>query len=165
MPFYREVTLPLEVPGRLLVARMPGRFGEFDDERQQLVEAGVELALCLVPMDEIEGESPEYAQAIAADRLLWGHRALPIPDFGVPEDREDFLREVRAAADHLLAGRTLLIHCGAGIGRTGTVAVCVLMALGMARREALAAVQSAGAGPESWSQEGLVTWVAAQLGS
>jgi protein-tyrosine phosphatase len=57
----------------------------------------------------------------------------------------------------------LLMHCAAGIGRTGTMATCLLMELGMGRDEALAhvAAHRPMAGPEVGAQIELVnSWAA-----
>lgn len=86
-----------------------------------------------------------------------------MPDFSVPKDRAAFLDLVGSIASGLQAGERVLIHCGAGIGRTGTLAVCVLMALGMSHSEAYRAVRGAGSHPETPEQEELVDWVAIQL--
>ena len=52
----------------------------------------------------------------------------------------------------------MLVHCAAGFGRSGTVAVCTLVALGVGRREALerVATDRPGAGPEVGAQRELV---------
>lgn len=46
----------------------------------------------------------------------------------------------------------------AGIGRTGSTAACVLMALGMSTEEALKRVRDAGSNPENALQSGVVEW-------
>jgi protein-tyrosine phosphatase len=61
-------------------------------------------------------------------------------------------------AARLRAGETLVVHCAAGKGRTGTTAACVLMALGAGLDAALRQIAAArpGAGPEVGSQRELV---------
>ena len=61
-------------------------------------------------------------------------------------------------ADTVRAGGVVLVHCAAGIGRTGTAAACVLKALGLEADEALARVRSAGSNPQNAEQSGLVGW-------
>ena len=56
------------------------------------------------------------------------------------------------------------MHCAAGIGRTGTLAVCVLLALGLGAAEARAAVRSAGSSPQTAAQEDIVHWAAELAG-
>jgi hypothetical protein len=54
-----------------------------------------------------------------------------VADYGIPEDRETFWHLAQCLAAGLHSGERVLIHGGAGIGRTGTLAICVLLALGM----------------------------------
>lgn len=160
----REVRLPPGIGGHLYITRMPGRFGDFAGDRQQIEDRGIDTVLCLAPPDEIRSEALEYAEAIHAGTLPWGdHRMLPIPDFGVPEDRDAFFAQVCGVVGALRADRRVLIHCGAGIGRSGTVATAVLMALGLNYRDALQNVMAAGGQVESWSQEQLLRWLEEKL--
>ena len=48
-----------------------------------------------------------------------GSGRCPIPDFGIPEDTETFQNSLEIMATALHAGRNALIHCAAGVGRTG----------------------------------------------
>jgi protein-tyrosine phosphatase len=57
-----------------------------------------------------------------------------------------------------------LIHCGAGIGRTGTLAAGVLIVLGMDEPDALKNVDDAGSHPERRSQREVIRWIARQVG-
>ena len=61
----------------------------------------------------------------------------------------------------------MLVHCGAGIGRAGTLAVCLLMEHGVAADDALALVarHRPMAGPEVGAQRELVDELAAALGA
>ena len=59
-------------------------------------------------------------------------------------------------ADDLKAGHTILIHCGAGVGRTGTMGAAVLMALGFTAKAALTTVNAAGSEPETKAQRALL---------
>ena len=77
-------------------------------------------------------------------------------DFGVSDDALSFQRQVRALAQRLQEGESLLLHCAWGIGRTGTVAACLLKALGLDTASALAQVRAAGSNPESALQSGWV---------
>jgi protein-tyrosine phosphatase len=55
-----------------------------------------------------------------------------IRDMGVPEEAqaEDFEAMILNIVGRLEAGRNVVVHCRGGLGRTGTVAACVLVALG-----------------------------------
>ncbi|MBN1427619.1 MAG: tyrosine-protein phosphatase [Anaerolineae bacterium] len=164
MPFLRTLSLPSDIPGSLYLSGMPGRYGMFERERDAITAQGIDTVLCLTPHEEIEKRSPAYAAAIALGEIPWKQWIFPIPDFDAPDDREAFLEQIRAAADHLRQGGKLLAHCTAGIGRTGLAATCLLMALGVNRQTALDTVRAAGSRPEAPEQQALIEWMAQQFG-
>jgi len=62
---------------------------------------------------------------------------LPIPDFGVPV-REDLERAVMHTITYAQAGPNIVVHCSAGIGRTGLCMVALAKrVLGLSGEEAL----------------------------
>jgi len=71
---------------------------------------------------------------------------------------EPALELVATIRHHLDAGKSVLMHCGAGIGRAGTMAVAVLMSLGVERSEAMSMVADSRplAGPEVGAQSELL---------
>jgi len=160
----RPASLPSDVPGKLFLYAMPGRYESWAVSRDTISQQGIHRVVSLASLKEIQKKSPSYAQAVESGDLPWAQCFFPVPDFGVPEDRGAFLDLARSVADSLREGERVLIHCGAGIGRTGTLAVCVLMALGMGKEESYQAVRNAGSNPETSEQEELVEWVAVELG-
>lgn len=160
----RQIVLPDGVPGKLFAAQMPGRPGsDFEDDRRVIQESGVDTVVCLAPLPELHKKSPFYARALLAQNLPWNAVHLPVPDFGVPEDREAFLQMARHVAGQLSAGDWVLVHCFAGIGRTGMFATLVLMALGNDYQQARQSVEAAGSGAEEPQQRALEKWAAGQL--
>ncbi len=160
---YRLVKLPEEVAGRLYVGGMPGRYEAFDQAWRAIIDHGVTRVICLVPPEELRDKSPLYAGALDEARMPWVYENFPIEDFEAPTDRQAFWRMARKAARLLGEGETLLVHCAAGIGRTGTFSVCVLLALGLAPAAARAALRKVGSAPENAAQDDVIQWAAGLL--
>jgi protein-tyrosine phosphatase len=119
--------------------------------------------VALVSEAEIGRKSPDYAKSLREGRWLGTRLEHPLPDFGVPADEAAFYELVETLATKITRGGVVVIHCAAGIGRTGTAAVCVLLALRVPLESALAQVQSAGSGPETPEQEAFVRRYAKHL--
>jgi protein-tyrosine phosphatase len=152
----REVALADVVPGRLYLSEMPGRGGSLEEYERELAGKGVGRVLCLTPPDEVREKSPGYARKLEEGTFAWPVDRFPIPDYGVPEDIGGLVETAREAARRLRAGERLLIHCGAGVGRTGLVAACILLALGLSPAEAVRRVKEAGSRPETAKQRTLL---------
>ncbi len=155
----RAVTLPAGTRGRLFLDGMPGRGEPIEAAEAALLAAGVAHVVCLAGPDEIRTASPRYGAALARG-VAWEHIAFPIGDFGAPEDRVAFCALAKRVADLLRDGARVMIHCRAGIGRTGLLAAATLMALGESHAGAVAAVEAAGSRPETGVQAEVLDWIA-----
>lgn len=80
---------------------------------------------------------------VQARHMSWYH--LPIADVSTPdagfEQQWDAVGEVLRA--QLRAGFNVLVHCKGGLGRAGTIAARLMIELGTAQMDAVAAVRSA----------------------
>ncbi|WP_084267637.1 protein-tyrosine phosphatase family protein [Azohydromonas lata] len=152
----RGVALPAGVPGQLWLSAMPGRFEPFKRFLAEARQHRVSLVLCLAPMEELATLSPAYRSAVAQGTLPFRWLNLPMRNFGLPPDLHDFHAGMAAAAQSLLAGESVLLHCAAGLGRTGSAAACLLKALGLPTADALQRVRDAGSNPQTAQQTGLV---------
>ncbi|MDR5710413.1 MAG: tyrosine-protein phosphatase [Armatimonadota bacterium] len=63
----------------------------------------------------------------------------------------------------LREGERVVVHCGAGIGRTGMVATAVLMALGLSLDDAEARIKEAGSEAETDEQKKLLRDISSAL--
>src|SRR5439155_457334 len=63
---------------------------------------------------------------------------FPVPDHGIPAEPARMAEILDCLGAALRAGRTIYLHCRAGIGRTGMVAGCVLLEQGRSGDAALA---------------------------
>ena len=155
MPF-RPLELPPGPAGRVWLSSMPGRLESWPAFLAEAAQRRIDRVLCLNPLYEVERLSPAYAAAIADDTLPFAWTHLPMQDFGLAEQLDSYRAAVDEAAAAVRDGRIMLLHCAAGIGRTGTTAACLLKRLGSPTAQALQRVRAAGSNPESALQQGLI---------
>lgn len=143
MPF-RALELPQGVAGRVWLSAMPGRLESWESFLAESAQRQLTQVLCLTPLHEVRRLSPRYAAALAEVQLpfRWSH--LPMLDFGLSEQFDDYRAAVDGLAATVREGGSVLIHCAAGIGRTGTTAACLLKRLGDITPVALQRVRDAG---------------------
>lgn len=161
-------TLLLQPAGRLAMTHCPGRSTRDGRGRalrrdlQQDVEAihaaGFGTVLSLLSDDELAAlGAAGLGAALQRAGLQW--RQFPIQDFGVPGPQA--LPAWRKLQHELLAqlraGEGVLVHCAAGLGRTGTMVAALLKALGDEGATAIARVRQARPGTiETAAQEAFV---------
>jgi protein-tyrosine phosphatase len=154
-----EVALP-RGPGRLWLC---GKHFVGPDPEQVLARTGAATIVCLNEAGELLDRYPGYVDWLTAEapaRAIW----FPVPDLHAPtvEAVRPLLDEVVRRLD---AGDGVVVHCGAGVGRAGTIAAAVLMVLGAPRAEALERVAAGRptAGPQATAQAHLLVALEAEL--
>lgn len=117
-------------PGRLATMRKPLGGQRLAKEIAQLHAAGVDVLVSLLEPHEVflfDLRDEESACRTNGIRFI----SFPIPDFGLPESRQDALALADTLSAELKQGNNLVIHCHGGIGRSTMVAAAVLIRLGL----------------------------------
>ncbi|HEY0825863.1 MAG TPA: tyrosine-protein phosphatase [Ramlibacter sp.] len=154
----RPLRLPEGTPGQVWLGSMPGRFEPWSVFHQEARRTGLGTVVCLAPRPELAELSPDYHAALSRGGLPFRWMNVPMRNFGLPEDPAGFRRDIASLAQDVRRGEVVLLHCAAGLGRTGTAAACLLKALGVEAQDALDRVRAAGSNPQNAEQSGLVHW-------
>ena len=160
---FRPVLLPDPIAGSLWLHSMPGYHEPLEQTWQHIHIHDIQTIVCLTDDREIRARSPSYAQAIQEGTVPCAIKRLPIANYGVPCDQDAFCALASEIATQLIAGDRILIHCAFGIGRTGTFATSVLVALNVPLMEAQRAVWMAGSRPETPSQQEVISRCGARI--
>lgn len=103
----------------------PGLYGEYKDDLTFIQDNGFTVIVSLTeePFELENGENIKLMH-------------FPIPDMGVPQPRNayNFVLGLKSLLDE---GEKVLVHCKAGLGRTGTILSCILVLKGYAPEEAI----------------------------
>jgi predicted protein tyrosine phosphatase len=142
-------------PGRLGMTFAPGMWAESVRGRwerdlaadMRALEEEHETGVLVSLMEDHEYHGYQIPQLLQRDRF-GGIEILrfAIKDMSVPQEAESerFEAFVQDVVQRLEGGQNVVVHCRGGLGRTGTLAACVLVALGRhSADEAIAAVREA----------------------
>jgi ADP-ribosylglycohydrolase/protein-tyrosine phosphatase len=128
------------VAGRWLAGEYPGARSalEASNRLQALLDAGLNTFIDLTEAHEL----PPYHELLAEAEVrdVQYHR-VPIGDHSVPTDPHSVAALLDLIDRLLREGRSLYLHCRAGIGRTGTIVGCHLVRSGLTGEAALERLQ------------------------
>jgi len=128
--------------GRLAIMPRPRSNDWLRDELASWHQVGVQLLVSLLCGEEVE-ELELADEATLALEVGLRFLSFPIPDRGVPESKEAFLKLIGDLSRDLAGGTGVGIHCRAGLGRSALVAACLLVKAGQAPAAAFAAISRA----------------------
>lgn len=128
--------------GRLGITLLPGRRDRgrnLDADIRELKRLGAHLVVALVTDDELAEFGVSDLPRRVCDAGL-EFRRLPLLD-----QRAGSLEDIRLLVEEILgrcrAGETVVVHCVGGLGRSGMLVACALVAEGLSPREAIARVR------------------------
>jgi protein-tyrosine phosphatase len=113
--------------GHLAIMAAPRRENPLDEALLSWKDEGVDVVVSLVE----QGEMPGLAEAERdlCEELNLDFIWFPLRDKTVPASQGDVSALAGRLADEILNGKSVAIHCRAGIGRSALLAACVLIHL------------------------------------
>jgi protein-tyrosine phosphatase len=132
--------VPTNTDGNLFI--MPKPSGEWlQDDLQKLKQLGVDHIVSMLEHDEAVSLGLT-GEANLCHELDFDFTNAPVPDRGLPsiEVTSGIVQSIRG---DLKAGKDVAVHCRAGIGRSGLVVCCVLIAEGETAQAAIEKVSDA----------------------
>jgi len=129
-PIYLSELLGPDSKGELWLMPRPSPGENLSDDLSWLHAQGVATLVSLLEVSEANEMNLELEGSIASSLGLT-FLQLPIPDRGTPRDATSFKQLVATLVAKLVQGEKIAVHCRAGIGRTGMVALAVLHSFGL----------------------------------
>lgn len=130
------------LPGRLATLSRPRGWDLVEHEIRRLHRRGVDVLVSLLTRDEIdELELHKLDECCRSQGVVF--LSYPIVDRTVPVSLDETARLVGALSGYLAEGKGVAVHCRAGIGRSSTIAACVLVAEGFSPAMAFELIRQA----------------------
>jgi hypothetical protein len=122
--------------GSLAITTRPRGDDWLDDDIAALQRQGIEVLVSLLGRDEAR-ELGLSAESTACKAVGLEFLELPVPDFGTPDDPLTFVETSNYLVGLLRSGKSVAVHCRQGIGRSGLLAVSILLGTGVPLKAAM----------------------------
>src|SRR5450631_1028149 len=149
--------IDLPMAGRLAIMARPRAGDWLDDEVSGWRAQGIDIVVSLLEQEEVSELGIQRAADICREQGM-EFLSFPIPDRGVPEALRDAVALAETVSTKIGEGRSVAVHCRAGIGRSSLIAACALVCLGSDPAAAFAAITKA-RGMNVPDTEGQRDWV------
>jgi protein-tyrosine phosphatase len=134
--------IEVRAAGRIAIMARPRADDWLEPEVDHWKSSGIDVVVSLLEREEVSElglqREAELCRSNGIDFV-----SFPIPDRGVPESRQEAARIAGVLAASIRHGRSIAIHCRAGIGRSSVIAACALICSGIAAEEALSLIGAA----------------------
>lgn len=143
--------------GILAIAPLPGLDGNYAQDIEHLADWKPALVISMTTNLEMVATGADALGSDLQDAgTRWAH--LPVPDFGVPgvDLEEEWHATSRIALSALQGGGRVLVHCRGGCGRSGMVALRLMIEAGEDADIALARLRAIR--PCAVETEGQMVW-------
>ena len=129
-------------PRKLALAARPRGGDWLQEEIASWHGAGIDTVLSLLtPEEEQSLDLTNEASVVKARGMNF--MQLPIPDREVPGSETEVSAALEKLNAKLSSGRNVIVHCRQGIGRSGLVAVCLLVTNGLDVKTAVKSISAA----------------------
>jgi protein-tyrosine phosphatase len=115
--------------GRLGIIPRPRGGDWLEDEILSLQSSGVDIVISLLEHDEVEELGLQDEERLCSEKKIQ-YLAYPIRDRGVPSSISMALEIARTIRNDLLMGKSIIIHCRQGIGRSSMLAAAAMILMG-----------------------------------
>lgn len=152
-------SIPNELNWALFRSPMP--FGRYETSNYAVLDSWIENK---IDVAIVTNPISEFIEKTGANRLTDIEKSgvssiyFPIEDCGIPIF-SDLIRLIDEIVNQLNANEKVVVHCSAGIGRTGMILACILIASGKyTSQDAMLALSNLKPrmGPENRIQEGII---------
>jgi hypothetical protein len=121
--------IDLPMAGRLAIMARPRADDWLDDEISGWRADGIDIVVSLLEPEEVRELGLQREAGLCRGQGM-EFLSFPIPDRGVPESLREAVTLAQAMTAKIGEGRTVAVHCRAGIGRSSLIAACALVCSG-----------------------------------
>jgi protein-tyrosine phosphatase len=128
--------------GRLGIMSRPRGGDWLEDEIHSLKMSGVDAVVSLLEREEItELDIADEESLCAANGI--SYFSFPIRDRNIPPSKQDALNFARMLVKLLKDGKSVVVHCRQGVGRSALIAACALVLDGIPADKAFEKIENA----------------------
>jgi len=127
---------------RLGIIPRPRGWDWLEGDIGSIQKAGITVVVsALIPSEVNElglADEPSHCQALGIEFF-----SFPIEDRGVPDCVDAYCDLIRILNERMIQGKSVAVHCRAGIGRSSMIVASILIACGLSVESAFHKVESA----------------------